>query len=195
MEYAQIDWHDFVLVETINFSENEGGYLPPPIRPTQLAQRLLQQQKYERMAEEGGEVQEIEMEVEEQEVEETAGQKEKEREEKGRAEPHRPLRPPSPPPLPSSQQEDEAKGVQIRPGYNPKVARPAVSQAQPSKQFLISPITGEKIPADKMQEHMRYGEDIVQASDGPESSCSSFEQSARPTVYILAPWHMPQYLR
>ena len=43
------------------------GYLPPPIRPTQLAQRLLQQQKYERMADEGGEVQEIEMEVEEPE--------------------------------------------------------------------------------------------------------------------------------
>ncbi len=42
------------------------GYLPPPIRPTQLAQRLLQQSKFERMAEDG-EVQEIEMEVDEQE--------------------------------------------------------------------------------------------------------------------------------
>ena len=29
------------------------GYLPPPIRPTQLAQRLLQQQKYERVADDG----------------------------------------------------------------------------------------------------------------------------------------------
>ena len=29
------------------------GYLPPPIRPTQLAQRLMQQQKYERVADEG----------------------------------------------------------------------------------------------------------------------------------------------
>ena len=42
------------------------GYLPPPIRPSQLAQRLLQQQKYERLADDAGEVQEIEMEVEEQ---------------------------------------------------------------------------------------------------------------------------------
>ncbi len=42
------------------------GYLPPPIRPSQLAQRLLQQSKFDRLAEEGGEVQEIEMEVEEQ---------------------------------------------------------------------------------------------------------------------------------
>ena len=25
VEYAQIDWHDFVIVETINFNENEAG--------------------------------------------------------------------------------------------------------------------------------------------------------------------------
>ena len=118
VEYAQIDWHDFVIVETINFRENEAGpfvclsvrllvhlsgyllvhlsssvspshpsvclsvrpsvclasyflfvgYLPPPIRPSQLAQRLLQQSKFDRMAEDGGEVQEIEMEVEEQDT-------------------------------------------------------------------------------------------------------------------------------
>ena len=42
------------------------GYLPPPIRPSQLAQRLLQQTKFDRMAEDGGEVQDVEMEVEEQ---------------------------------------------------------------------------------------------------------------------------------
>ena len=44
------------------------GYLPPPIHSSQLAQRLLQQQKYERL-DEGGEVQEIEMELEENEPE------------------------------------------------------------------------------------------------------------------------------
>ena len=94
MEYAQIDWHSFVIVETINFRESESGkvnittfispstflylslfyfflcagYLPPPIHSSQLAQRLLQQQKYERL-DEGGEVQEIEMELEENEPE------------------------------------------------------------------------------------------------------------------------------
>ena len=44
------------------------GYLPPPIHSSQLAQRLLQQQKYERL-DEGGEVEEIEMELEENEPE------------------------------------------------------------------------------------------------------------------------------
>ena len=47
------------------------GYLPPPIHSSQLAQRLLQQQKYERL-DEGGEVQEIEMELEESEPEAAA---------------------------------------------------------------------------------------------------------------------------
>ena len=56
-----------LLQSDLSFSSLFPGYLPPPIRPTQLAQRLLQQQKYERMADEGGEVQEIEMEVEEPE--------------------------------------------------------------------------------------------------------------------------------
>ena len=65
----------------------------------------------------------------------------------------RPALPPPLPPPPISQQ-----GVQIRKDYNPKVARPPVPQAPPSQQFLISPITGEKIPAEKMQEHMRYGQ-------------------------------------
>lgn len=46
------------------------GYLPPPIHSSQLAQRLLQQQKYERL-DEGGEVEEIEMELEENETETT----------------------------------------------------------------------------------------------------------------------------
>ena len=41
--------------------------------------------------------------------------------------------------------------------YNPKAPAPP-PQAPPSQQFLISPITGEKIPADKIEEHMRYGQ-------------------------------------
>ena len=50
--------------------------------------------------------------------------------------------------------------VDIRRDYNPKAPpTPVVSMdQQPSGpgQFLISPITGEKIPAHKMEEHMRY---------------------------------------
>ena len=65
-------------------------------------------------------------------------------------------RPSSPPPLPPPPVPQQ--GLQIRKDYNPKVARPPAPPTQPPQQFLISPITGEKIPAEKMQEHMRYGE-------------------------------------
>ncbi len=49
VEYAQIDWHDFVICETINFREDEAGYLPPPIQPSQLATRLIQQNKFDKI--------------------------------------------------------------------------------------------------------------------------------------------------
>lgn len=61
--------------------------------------------------------------------------------------------PPRPPPGPP-----QPKGpVQVRRDYNPKAAQQPGGGAGPT-QYLISPITGEKIPANKMEEHMRYGE-------------------------------------
>lgn len=34
---------------------------------------------------------------------------------------------------------------------------PPQPPAPGGQQFLVSPITGEKVPADKLQEHMRHG--------------------------------------
>ena len=45
--------------------------------------------------------------------------------------------------------------VEVR-KYDPKAkAAPKLSEAE--EQFLVSPITGEKVPASKVQEHMRIG--------------------------------------
>ncbi len=63
------DWFTLLCLNSFPLSLVCAGYLPPPIRPSQLAQRLLQQGKYERLNEESGEVQEIEMEVDEAEPE------------------------------------------------------------------------------------------------------------------------------
>lgn len=41
--------------------------------------------------------------------------------------------------------------------YDPKQAQKPMAKAPPPDEFLISPITGEKIPASKMAEHMRIG--------------------------------------
>ena len=45
--------------------------------------------------------------------------------------------------------------VEIR-KYDPKVAQAVKKKPEP-EEYLVSPITGEKIPASKVQEHMRIG--------------------------------------
>ncbi|PIK60618.1 putative splicing factor 3A subunit 1-like [Apostichopus japonicus] len=55
-----------------------------------------------------------------------------------------------PPPLPPQPGE-----VQIRKDYDPKAPKPSAGIEK--DEYLVSPITGSKIPADKMQEHMRIG--------------------------------------
>jgi len=51
--------------------------------------------------------------------------------------------------------------VQVRRDYNPKASQTGTGGGTTTgqDQFLISPITGEKIPAEKMQQHMRYGQE------------------------------------
>ena len=45
--------------------------------------------------------------------------------------------------------------VEIR-KYDPKIAQATKKKPEP-EEYLVSPITGEKIPASKVQEHMRIG--------------------------------------
>ncbi|KAK7933855.1 hypothetical protein WMY93_004751 [Mugilogobius chulae] len=163
--YAQIDWHDFVVVETVDFQPNEQGHFPPPTTPEELGARILIQERYEKF----GESEEVEMEVESEDDDD-------EREDRRESQPSQPdqdtqvqdmdegsddedegmkvpLPPetPMPPPLPPTPDQ-----VIIRRDYDPKASRPQPSVSVPDE-YLISPITGEKIPASKMQEHMRIG--------------------------------------
>ncbi|XP_046904675.1 splicing factor 3A subunit 1 [Hypomesus transpacificus] len=163
--YAQIDWHDFVVVETVDFQPNEQGHFPPPTTPEELGARILIQERYDKF----GESEEVEMEVESEDDDD-------ERDERGNG--HHPSQPdqdtqlqdmdegsdddddmkaplppdnPMPPPLPPTPDQ-----VIIRKDYDPKASRPQPSTAAPDE-YLISPITGERIQASKMQEHMRIG--------------------------------------
>lgn len=45
MAYAQIDWHDFVVVETVDFQYGEIGNFPPPTTPDQVGVRTLMQER------------------------------------------------------------------------------------------------------------------------------------------------------
>lgn len=39
--YAQIDWHDFVVVETVDYQPYETGNFPPPTTPDEVGARIL----------------------------------------------------------------------------------------------------------------------------------------------------------
>ena len=144
IQYAQIDWHDFVIVETVDYQPHEQGLFPPPTTPERVGSRILLQQRIEEQGQEAVEM-DVDSDDDNAEHKEESAQKQKES-----------MPPPPLPPLPP-----QLDNVLIRKDYNPKVtkAQPQHNPIpnKPTESFVISPITGEKIPADKLQEHMRFG--------------------------------------
>lgn len=47
LAYSQIDWHDFVVVQTVDFQPSETLNLPPLCTPKDVGTRILQQQRTE----------------------------------------------------------------------------------------------------------------------------------------------------
>lgn len=43
--YAQIDWHDFVVVETVDYQPGETGNFPPPTTPQDVGARVIAQER------------------------------------------------------------------------------------------------------------------------------------------------------
>ena len=50
MAYAEIDWHDFVIVETVDFPAHERSELPPPVTKEQLGVRMARIMRLEETA-------------------------------------------------------------------------------------------------------------------------------------------------
>lgn len=176
--YAQIDWHDFVVVETVDYQPFEIGNFPPPTTPEEVGARILIQERIE-----DGE--DIEMQLESDEEDANAPQvdeqlstmqdrtvnrkgrddnrvqdmEEESSDEEGGTggggasdKSHAPpsSQPNIQPPLPPI--PDKVVVKKYDPKQAIKVTRPTVGD-----DYLVSPITGEKIPASKVQEHMRIG--------------------------------------
>ncbi|XP_056642343.1 splicing factor 3A subunit 1 [Diorhabda sublineata] len=167
--YAQIDWHDFVVVETVDYQPFEIGNFPAPTTPEEVGARILIQERIE-------EGEDIEMQLESDDEETPAAEEglstmqdktnrkvrddnrvqdmeEESSEEEEEDEGDMPKPPPPPaiqPPLPPA--PDKVVVKKYDPKQAVKVARPTVGD-----DYLVSPITGEKIPASKVQEHMRIG--------------------------------------
>ncbi|XP_022179803.1 splicing factor 3A subunit 1-like [Myzus persicae] len=181
LAYSQIDWHDFVVVETVDFQYGEIGNFPPPTTPDQVGVRTLMQERVDN-GEEAVEMSDVEDDMQ------VDSDDEMEKQVNGRLyAPESELKVPGeeksskdnnqvqdmdesssdddgdlPPGVSKSDSSNQMaqpavpEKVIVKKGYNPKQIVRAPVKAPP-EEYLISPITGEKIPASKVQEHMRIG--------------------------------------
>ncbi|KAL3523171.1 hypothetical protein ACH5RR_016005 [Cinchona calisaya] len=142
LQMAMIDWHDFVVVETIDFADDEDEDLPPPMTLEEVIRRSKTSGMEEEEIVEHGK--EVEMEMDEEEVQLVEeGMRAASLEENGNMknieakvtldEPEPPMR-------------------IVKNWKRPEERLPA--ERDPTK-FVVSPITGELIPINEMSEHIR----------------------------------------
>lgn len=168
--YAQIDWHDFVVVETVDYQQFEVGNFPAPTTPDEVGARVLMQERIEEgedvemqidsdgdddiqsrnegekdRAKDNNQVQDMEEDSSEEDDVSPPGDSHKSKDSK----PRDSIQPPPLPPTPGN--------VVVKKGYDPKQHATKTTRPVAPDEYLISPITGEKIPANKVQEHMRIG--------------------------------------
>ncbi|KAL5140561.1 putative splicing factor 3A subunit 1 [Glycine soja] len=141
IQMAMIDWHDFVVVETIDFADDEDQELPPPMTIEEVIRRSKVTAMEEEDIVEPGK--EVEMEMDEEEAQLV--------EEGMRAA--------------SLEDRDDRKQNEVRVTEDPeppmrivknwKRPEERISAERDSTKFVVSPITGELIPISEMSEHMR----------------------------------------
>merc|ERR1719210_3018861 len=190
VSYAQVDWHNFVVVETVDYQPWEVGNFPPPTNPSEVGARVLIQRRQE---EQGSAPQPVPHGDDSDSDEETGADTQVQDMEEGSSEedddqPERPSKtirtqiqaaPPVAAPVPPITARPE--NVTIK-KYDPKAAAAQKRRAD-EDQFLISPITGEKIPAAQAAEHMKVG---LLAPRWVEERDKNITQKAREEV-VFAP--------
>ncbi|KAF8675886.1 hypothetical protein HU200_047382 [Digitaria exilis] len=141
MQMSMIDWHDFVVVETIEFADDEYEGLPVPPTLEELKRRKRMQNLGEDEAMELAEpAKEVEMEMDEEEMQLV---------EEG---------------MRAARLEENDGGAQVMAGDDEAPMRIVKNYKRPEERipaerdptkFVLSPITGELIPISEMEEHMR----------------------------------------
>ncbi|KAM7251222.1 hypothetical protein ACFE04_023105 [Oxalis oulophora] len=140
MLMASIDWHDFVVVETIDFVDDEDDELPMPMTLEEVVRRSKVTNMEEDEIVETGK--EMEMEMDEEEVQlvqdgmKAATLEENDAEMK----------------IMKTNDEPEPPMRIVKNWKRPEDRIPA--ERDPTK-YVVSPITGELIPITEMSEHMR----------------------------------------
>ncbi|CAI2347311.1 unnamed protein product [Caenorhabditis sp. 36 PRJEB53466] len=133
LAYAQIDWHDFVVVQTVDFQPGDSSKLPPLCTPNDVGARILLEARNEQQKA-AAEMQEMDMEDSDSDDEEEPNKNEQQT---------------FTAPLPPTKQKD----VIVR-DYDPRKTQ--MQKNKPVENWIISPLTGERIPSDKLAEHVRY---------------------------------------
>ncbi|WZZ80320.1 hypothetical protein YC2023_100892 [Brassica napus] len=139
VQMAMIDWHDFVVVESIDFADEEDEELPPPM----TLEEVIRRSKVSAAMEEDEVVEpgkEVEMEMDEEEMKLVAdGMRAANLEENGGY-------------VRIENMNEEAPMRIVKNWKRPEDRIP--TERDPTK-VVISPITGELIPINEMSEHMR----------------------------------------
>ncbi|CAO3637828.1 unnamed protein product [Mucor hiemalis] len=137
LAYASIDWHDFVIVETVEFTDvDEQSELPPPMSLSELENMSLAQKRMASMPEEVIINNNKPIDTEDVDMDES--------DDESRNRPGKP----APPKIP-----DTNAPIKIRTDYKPKLYG-----TQPTKgptATALCPRCGEAIPVAEMDEHMR----------------------------------------
>ncbi|OIT06962.1 PREDICTED: probable splicing factor 3A subunit 1 [Nicotiana attenuata] len=142
LQMAMIDWHDFVVVETIDFADDEDQDLPPPMTLEEVIRRskmpTLEEEEY---VEPG---KEVEMEMDEEEVQLVEeGMRAATLQENGGVKSAETMAIP--------EEQDPPMRI-VKNWKRPEERIP--TERDPTK-YVVSPITGELIPINEMSEHMR----------------------------------------
>ncbi|KDP43277.1 hypothetical protein JCGZ_24198 [Jatropha curcas] len=140
IQMAMIDWHDFVVVETIDFADDEDEDLPPPMTLEEVIRRSKISAMVEDEIIEPGKEVEMEMDEEEMQLVEE-GMRAANLEENDGEKEHMKI----------NQEPEEPMRI-VKNWKRPEERIP--TERDPTK-VVVSPITGELIPINEMSEHMR----------------------------------------
>ena len=167
-----IDWHDFVVVETIDFDDGEDETLPEPI-PMREIVGYLKRQALEDASKVETQPTTKSMTLVEEEIDvggtrgasAVATMDDEERQIVRQAqEAEKRVKAASRPLAPNASDEKHASGInenlpepgmKIVRNYKKPEERAAASKGDKATKFAVSPITGELVPVDEMAEHMR----------------------------------------
>ncbi|KAI7725816.1 hypothetical protein M8C21_031773, partial [Ambrosia artemisiifolia] len=137
---SMIDWHDFVVVESIDFADDEDHYLPPLMTLEEVIMRSKKLAAVDEEIVEPRKEVEVEMEMDEEEMQLVqAGMKVAALEENNDV---------------NTFKEESKPQMKIVKNYKRPEER-LTAAGRTLANIVVSPITGELIPVNEMSEHMR----------------------------------------